>query len=273
MSQRDLQEPSFFAVLWQRRLMVVAIVVIAATAAYGLSLLQPTEYTATGALHLLDPNTAQELTDQMGFARNPSRHVANQAELIRSPLVTERAAGSLDGSSTGPDVLAAVEIVPLDNRDTLNLRATGSTPQEAVALMDAVVVAYQDLIGAEAEDAASELLAQIDAQVEAVEDEIDIQEAELSEDSSNQAARQRLAAALQELRLLQRQRVGTTNDLETFGSGVRFYESPAEPSSPSQPLPLRNAVVVGVLGFLVALGVAWIRGPLEHRVKHVSQDN
>lgn len=234
-------EPSFFTVLWNQKLVVAGIMVVAAVFGFGLSMLQPETYKTEATVLITDPNTAQELTDQMGLERSAWRNVNNQAALMES-------------------IDSAVSVTPERDTGIVIIHGNSSTAAGAVHTVDAMFAEYSAVMQATAEAAAAELFAQLDKQQARVEDEIAQLDAEILAAPDDPTLRPKQVNAINELRVIARTRTRIENQLTTYGNGVQEYASPETPAVPSGPSPISNAIIAAVLGLLVATGVAWVRG-------------
>jgi len=66
-------EPSLFASLWRFKWHIVAAAVLAAVVGYGVSMLQPTLYQATGQVLLNDPRSSGGAASDFGFYIDPGQ--------------------------------------------------------------------------------------------------------------------------------------------------------------------------------------------------------
>jgi len=228
-------------VLWNQKLVVAGIVVVAAVIGFGLSTLQPETYEAEATVLITDPNTAQGLTDQMGLERSAFRNLANQAAFMES----------IDSS-----------ISATPERDTGIVIIDGSSPTAAgaVGAIDAMFTEYAALMQESADTAAAKLLARLDEQQIGIEAEIAQLEADIIAAPDNPTLRTKQGNAVNELRFVDRNRTKVENQLETFGNGVQAYEAPVLPDASEGSSPISAAIAAGVLGLLVATGIAWVRG-------------
>ncbi len=78
-------QPSLFEALWRYKFLVLFTALVAAGAAYGVSLTQSTMYQARGELLLNDPRSSGGLSDEIGLVLDPGRYTRNQALVMESP--------------------------------------------------------------------------------------------------------------------------------------------------------------------------------------------
>lgn len=234
-------EPSFFTVLWDQKLLVLGIVIVAAAIGFGLAMIQPETYEAEATVLITDPNTAQELTDQMGLERSAHRNTTTQAAFMET---------------IEPSISTSVE------KDTgiITIEASSSAAAEAVRTIESMFAEYSSTMQLSADTAAAELIAQLDEQEAAAEAEVVEAGAAFSATPDNVALRDAQINAIGQLRLVDRNRTKIENQHETYGNGVQFYEEPQSPGASSGWSPISAAIAAAALGLLVATGVAWVRG-------------
>lgn len=269
----DIGSPSstgLLASLWRHKVLIVAVVVLAAAAAYGLSLMQPTLYAAEGEVLVSDPRTSGGIAEEIGLVLDPSRYVRNQADVMSSPQVAAEASNLLGGALTPREVQRATTVTPAADRDKLTVRAEQPQAQDAVTVVDALVEAYEIVVRSSIESRVAESIATLEAS--AAETRVRIAELESQigggEDLVLEAQRNAAVASLIDIE-------GRIDALVTnaalYGSGVQVYVPPDEPQSPVQPKPLRNAAIAGVLGLAAAGTLAWWRGDRKTHVDDRSE--
>ena len=96
--------PGLLEALLRFRWVVVGASIAAAVLAYGLSLLQPTNYQAEASMLLSDPRTSGVFDDRASGISDLSRYVRNQAEFVESSAVAARAAELLGSTLTAADI-------------------------------------------------------------------------------------------------------------------------------------------------------------------------
>jgi len=251
---------SIFALMWRHKVLVVAVVVLSTGAAYGLSLMQPTLYAAEGDVLLRDLRTSVGIAEEIGLVLDPNRYVRNQDDVMSSPQVAEQASILLDGALTTRRVQRVTTVTPARDRDKLTVRATQPTAAGAVALVDALVEAYEIVVRDSIESRVAVSIATLqasEAETLARIADLDAQIEDGRDDSVLDAQRN---AAVSKLISLESRIDTLTTNAALYGSGVLVYVPPDNPQSPVQPKPLRNAVIAGVLGFFAASTLAWWRG-------------
>lgn len=283
--------------MWGFKWYILAVAIAAGVVGYGLSLLQPTLYEAQGEVLLEDPSNMTVFSQEVGLSPDPKRHVTEQAQLIESLEVAQRASGILGGTPDWRDIQASISVIASSNSDAVAIYASQATPDDAVALVDAVKQAYASIVGEQIdtrvdssttalEEAKANLEIDLEAVATALDASIEAEEATGSDASDTESVGEQdsLIAgivdamgpaiarvggdadlALQQELLLDRisgidvriQTLSVGDDL--YGSGVKAYLEPPLPQTPTQPRPVRNAAIATVLGLIGAGAWAWWR--------------
>lgn len=226
---------------------------------FGMSALQPVEYTTEASMLLADPRNTGLFGETGVNFLDPSRYVRNQAEFARSNPVMERAGVLLDGRLNAAEIREASSVRPAADLDQLTIRATDGTATGASQIANAIGEAYQAVVREEAERSTQASLAELQAQRTQLEAAIAVAEERLDETPTDASAQAERDAAVNQLISINNRADQIAVDSALFGSGVELFERAAAPDRPSAPNPVRNAALSGVLGGLAAAGVAWWR--------------
>lgn len=248
--------PPVLLSIWRYRRVVIAVTVAAALIGLGASQLQPVRYEATAEMLLTDPRDAglfQEIGPRGG---DPARYVRNQAQRVTSSTVAASAADLLEGSVTTAEVRERVRAVPSTDLDLITVTASGPTAEQAAAVANAVVQAYEDVIAAEIQESAQESIAELEATQAQLQSRVDAAEQALSSSPNDAVAQLERDAALNQLLTNQQLIERITIDVALYGSGVRSVERAAPPESPAAPRTGMNTAVAALLGLGSAAGVA-----------------
>ncbi len=224
---------------------------------YGLSFLQPTVYEAEGTLLLNDPRSSGGIASDIGLVLDPSRYVRNQAQVLESPQVAERAATLLDDGTSTMDVQESVSATPSSNLDTVTITARAPTAQRSVNLVIAVEAAYEQIVSEQiqsAVDASIRTLEVSSAETQARIAELDALLQENPTDASLEAQR---TAAISRLVAIDNRMEQLATNASLYGSGVQLFVAPDVPTSPVQPLPIRNGVAAFLAGAMAMAAWAW----------------
>jgi Mrp family chromosome partitioning ATPase len=259
--------PGVLAALWKHKVLIVFVVALSIGAAYGLSIMQPTIYAAEGDVLLSDPRTSGGIAEDIGLVLDPSRYVRNQQDVMSSPQVAAQASILLDGALTPREVQRDTTVTPASDRDKLTVRATQPTAEGAVALVDALVEAYEIVVRDSIESRVGASIATLEASEDETRARIAELDARIEEDPDNAVLEAQRAAAVDKLISLESRIDALTTNATLYGSGVLAYVPPDVPESPTQPKPVRNAAIAGVLGFFAAASLAWWRGDKKVHVE------
>lgn len=236
-------DQSLLAAVWRRRLSVVVVVLLGALVGFAVSTLQPVRYAAEARLFLATSRPFEPLTPSGQFVE-AERYVSNQAAIASSSLVLERAESRLGGTVDAETLRRSVRADAAPNLDLVSITATAPTAEDAVARAQAVTSAYRELVEERVQAAAQEVVAEIDAATGALENEL--------------AAMGETERAAAEQQILDQRQLGRDVVLQAslYGDGLAIVEPPLTPVEPSQPRPVRNALVGAVLGLLAAAAFA-----------------
>lgn len=254
--------PGLLEAVWQYRLLVTVVTIIAAVLGYGAALLQPVQYESVARLLLADPRNAGVFLDTGRVTLDPARYVRNQAELVTSTPVAIRAAELLDGQVSAEEITAQVTAQPSIDLDLITIRALAPAAEDAARLADAVAEGYQQVTTEDVRRNAEQAVAELTDSTDQLQARIDATELSLSTAPDNTALQAERDGAIAQLIQLQARAEQIAVDAALYGSGVELFEEAEVPGAPAQPQPLRNAAVATVLGLLAASAFAWWRA--EH---------
>ena len=269
--QSRLPQLEILPVLLRFWKLILAVTVLAALAAFGLSYLQSTRYQATAQMILSDPRNAGVFRDQTQIVIDPQRYVRTQAELTTSTPALLRAADLINGRLNASQLDNVVSAEASRDLDLITIIALDATPEGAKEIADAVGLAYQDLVREEVQANAAASIAELDearAELQARIDELEVVIAAGGDIAAQQAERNAAAAEVVSLNARAKE---ISVDAALYGSGVQVFEEAELPGSPAQPRPLRNGVLGGIVGLLAACALAWWLGQ-RHRIAESRHD-
>ncbi|MEX1133522.1 MAG: AAA family ATPase [Acidimicrobiia bacterium] len=205
-------EPTVLGAMWKYKWVAILIVVATTGSAVTYALLSPLSYQAVSTLVIEDPR-ATSLFD-IGNVQNPQRYVADQAAILSSVTVAERA-DKVDPTLGGPEpILDGLEVILDTTSNVIDVVFTADTPERAVASANAVTSAYAGIRTENASASFTAALDQLDNSIRDVEDQIDglqnLIEAALGEDAPTDALGAQLSQSLARLVLLQDELPGAT---------------------------------------------------------------
>lgn len=251
--------PPVLPALWAAKWSIAVTALCAALIGFGVSALQPTTYTATAELLLVDPRNTGVFDESGVNFLDPSRYVRNQAELARSTPVITEASRLIGGRLSSDDVAERVSIRPSVDLDLLTVTADDTTGAGAAQIANAVAEGYQTVVRQQVQANADASLTELEAQAAQLQATIAEAEAQLDADADDTSLLAERDAAVQQLVSITNRADQIAVDASLFGSGVELFEEAEVPDQPSAPQPLRNAALAFVLGALAAGGLAWWR--------------
>jgi Mrp family chromosome partitioning ATPase/capsular polysaccharide biosynthesis protein len=235
----DLRE--YLRPIWQRRWLVLAVVVVATVGTYLYYASKPKQYTATTQLYTQATELDRALTGEENFG-DPDRTARDLAELLTTRAV-RRVVEQRTGTAGG-DVVAA----PHEGKDFVDISVTHPNPRAAARLANA----YADALIA-TRQARTRKKAQ--AALVATERRL----AEVPDIPENASTRKTL-----------QQRIHVLESLIALPATSVEQLDPAEPpSAPSAPHPKRSAAFALVLSLLLAIAGAYILERLDRRVRRI----
>lgn len=240
----------YVRVLRNARTAIIALTLLGAAIAAGLSLSQETQYVAAASVTFQEENRSNA---EAGLAavqtQTAAQLAAEGAATLLSNDVLRRARGRLESRRT-IDELRAMLTTSVDAASTLvAVQATASDPQFAAALANEVarsaVAIRQDSERARYERTAES----VERQYERLRDEDE------SDDRTDLARGSLL------------DRIATLRTLSVSATPARVAEAASVPSSPASPQPIRSTVFGGLIGLMLAIGLAFVRDTLDRRLR------
>jgi Mrp family chromosome partitioning ATPase/capsular polysaccharide biosynthesis protein len=238
----------YVAILRRRKWILVALPLVAAVSAYAVAHTQSARYRATAQVLVNRSNVVSAITnisDPSVF--DATRFLATEASIARAPELARQVVGAarVPGASAG-GFLAASHATADPNADLLDVSVTWPTPEGAVRLTNAYAEQF------------TRYKTQLDTQ--------EIRDA-LRKLNGRIAALRAAGppAAGTYATLLQYQ-----SELETVGTLMASNTSvltPAGGATQVQPRPTRSAVLGGLLGIVLGLGLAFLVEALDRRVR------
>jgi succinoglycan biosynthesis transport protein ExoP len=233
----------------RRRLpIVLACLVVVPSAAVAISLLQDKEYTATATVLFRQPKLDEVVAGGAVFADlvDDNRFAVTNLRLISLDVVAERTAKRLGSPLDGDEVSESVDTSPKGQSDLATVSATGPSPGAAARLANTYATVYISM----REEADHALIRQ---NVRVLQRQLDA----LPEDQSTAEKGAVLRDRLEKLQLLDQVKLG----------GIQLVQPAREPSGPSAPKPVRNALIGLPLGALLGIGLALMLGRLDRRLR------
>ena len=246
--------PGVLASLSRYRVVVVAVTLLTAVAAYVVAGLLPVEYKAQATLILRDPGAPALLSTSGGSTQDVDRQaaVAKQADIATSTVVLERALRLLGSSQSVQQVRKSLDVRPSKDLTGVTIDAKAGDASSARALANAVGTAYQQVSNQRTTSDARQAIAGINLLVARLQAQLDSTAQGVG--GSQTPQQQALSSQISNLR--QREQDIAT-ELAVSPSGVELFERADLPESPSQPQPKLFALLGAMLGAVGAGGWAW----------------
>lgn len=175
-------QPTVFASVWRYKWLVLLIAIAFA----GLGWLyasQTASWTASATLAVQDPRSSN-VFDQ-AFPDTPDRYVEGQVAIIGSRAIARRAVeiAALEDPPVVVSVTAVVDelgIAASDDSDIVTLTFSAVTPREAIAVVNAVAAAYQEIGRQSADTSFQNAVLELDLSIAELSNEVDDIDAQLA---------------------------------------------------------------------------------------------
>jgi Mrp family chromosome partitioning ATPase/uncharacterized protein involved in exopolysaccharide biosynthesis len=197
--QESAFEPTVLGALWRYRR--IAALIVLGTLLVGLIYArnQSSDYEAVATLVVEDPR-ASSVFETEGLAR-PERYVNNQASILASEIVAERAAEIARGEGvelTPGEISRSLTINVFEESDEIGVAVVGPDEETAVVAANAVALAYEETRRQGVLRSYEQALDQLDASIAALGERLDTNTAEIEEISNSNPARAVLEQQYQE---------------------------------------------------------------------------
>jgi uncharacterized protein involved in exopolysaccharide biosynthesis len=232
---------------WRYKGLIAAAVLVGALLGFGWAARQPTLYEGVAGVVLAVPDSTAPPGEAPPHV-DPGQYLRQQAQLIRSAAVLERAV-KLSGSRISAETLRQrLEVDVAQDADVLTIRVVDSTAMGAARLADAVATAYDRV-----------LVQQFGEAVRQLQNRHSVLKARLAEAEAGLARNPndpRLRAKCKALTDQDREFLRQLMALERGRLSVA-WEPAAVPKQPISPGPGRAMVIGMVLGLLVSAVLVW----------------
>jgi Mrp family chromosome partitioning ATPase/capsular polysaccharide biosynthesis protein len=229
--------------VWQRKWLVIFVVVLATAATYAYAHRQPKVYNAGTLVFYLDPG--DPLTGAV--TTSPDRNLQDLASLLYSQNVAALVAKRLNYSGS-PGVLASqVTITTRPNQDFIAISGAAHTPTLAAAIANGYAEEFVTLTNNNQRQRVNQSLQLARRQL-----------AQTGGGVTGDAARLALETQIGKLQA----------DLLTVpGANTRQVNPAVAPATPTSPQPVRDAIFAFVLGFVFSVSVAFALERFDRRLK------
>lgn len=287
----------YFEVLKRHKWFLVRAVAIGLLVVGIVSALRPATYSASSRILLRPDDPAEQVNREQAprAYRDPNRYVEAHKDIIRSQAVLHEAAQSIP-NITSKKIEEAIAVESGDQSDVITVSATDTNATRARNIANAVARSYIENRRQYAVAGLSRAVDEIDSKLGALQATIaeidsrietgsegspdrplpampDLSSGSLVLGTTPEALRTaRDAAAVQYESLFQRQQELLV-DISLKRGEAELINQAETPASPVSPKPIRDAVLGGIVGLLLGVGVSLLREQMDDRFRSVHDVN
>lgn len=252
------QAPGIIEATLRYRSITLAVTLAGLVLAAFFTLAQPNDATAVGRLVLTDPRGNTVFHDGNSFQVDLTRYASERADFASSGAVLDRTRDLAPiAGRTNQDLRDACEVTAEETGSVLVITCTYENEKAATATVDALATAYRELTTAQTADKAGAAVDALDAERVALEQMIEDSRAGATDDPYTNALAQSAGDRLTQLELRETD-IRTTQAL--FADGTESYDAArVPPSSGLLSKLVRNSVIGALIGFMMAVLIAWFR--------------
>jgi capsular polysaccharide biosynthesis protein len=254
---RDFDEgPGLLQSVWRYKWLIAIAALLGALLGYGWQARQPTVY--EGSTRLLFSIGSGVLPGNSGAPpQDPKRFLSNQAEVITSRPVLERAAKAAGGRVSPRSLRGRMTVEIVNGADVIVIRVRDASPGGAARLARAVGTAYHEFTIDESSQVAAAEVKQLDATANEQKAQLDRLAVALQVDGDNPILQARQEAVVEQLKETVGQRERQAARAKNGVSPVQLHEPDPAPLQPVQPSPRRGAMAGLLLGLVGSAALAW----------------
>jgi len=262
-SETSLKEATL---LWQKKYLLIGIVIIAAIITYGVSSLLPKSYNAHAEIllqSLQNPATGYNVTPQ---PLTPTQ-IATDIELFGSSELKTSVKHSLG-------FLPSVTISQIGQTSALDVSATARNPYLASKIANTYAKAFVNLLNQQQSQQINQVISTVNQAIQSLsaqQQNIVQQLSQLGNSSSDNAQKQSLEQKLElinsQLLLLNQQLSSLEVEQQTAGSNAQIIVSATPPSSPSFPQPLKFSLISALAALIIAILTLLFIDKLDQTIK------
>jgi tyrosine-protein kinase len=230
-------------VLWRRRWVLIACLVLLPVGVYLLSRAAPKRYESSVTVQVQASAVDTSLFD--GSAPSQTGAIASAARLIETTGVAETAAKKLKNPPAEPrSLLTKIRVNPDELTGLITITARDGNPKRAADVATAFAEATAVARSAQARQRVDRAIAAL--------------QKELGTSRGSTTSRRQLSEQLQRLRAVR----------AAQGSNAEILEPAVVPDSPVSPRPAHNAALAGILALLVGVALAFLVERLDRRIRN-----
>jgi polysaccharide biosynthesis transport protein len=232
--------------LRRRRGLIIFCALFVPLVAFGLSLAQDKQWTATASLLFRDPQFAQQLFgSNLASDSDPQRAAATNLDLVSLEVVADRAARKLGGIS-GDELKERLDFVSESQSDVVTVEATDRNRGRAARMANLIASEY------------------VAFRREADQEKVRSAQALVNEKLAALPPEDRIGTLGDALR----DRSSELDVLASLQTGnAELVQRASVPRSPSSPRPIRNTMIGGFLGLLLGVGLALLLDRIDRRLR------
>ena len=244
---RPLALADYLAIVRRRKWVIIVALILVPATAFAISLRQPAVYQASAEVLLSRQSLGAQVTgiDDSTVYQEPVRFAQTQADIARVPDVAQRVVEKVGGSTTAGELLAGSSVTPKANADLLVFTVSNHDRETAADLATAYAEAF------------TEYRSELDTRT------LVRAQAQLGERLSDLRAEGEKDSALYASLVEKEQQLKTLALLQSSNTVVR----PASGAFQIEPRPRRVAILGGLLGLVLGLGIAFLWETLDKRVR------
>ena len=252
------EAPGIIEATLRYRSVALAVTLAGLVIAAFFTLAQPDDATAIGRLVLTDPRGNTIFHDANSFQVDLTRYATERADFAGSGTVITRARELAPAAGKDDQtVREACEVKAEDTGNVLVISCTYATEKAATATVDAIATAYRELTTAQTAQKAGAAIDALEKECDDLLKVIDENREGATADPYTNALAQSAGSRLTQIEVRESD-IRTTQAL--FGDGTESYDSARVPPSTGTLVALvRNSLVGAIVGFMLAVLIAWFR--------------
>jgi uncharacterized protein involved in exopolysaccharide biosynthesis len=241
---------------WRYKGLIIAAVLLGALLGYGWASRQPASY--QGVLRVfLEVGSGSTSLPRDVLLRDPESYVREQAALLSSPVVLQRAV-KLSSSRISTERLdQRLEVDAARDADLITIRVVDSTATGAAQLTNAVAAAYEAVVAQQLRERSRGVVSQLRSRQSGLKARVAGIDAELASRPNDGRLRAQRDAVKNELVAIERQ---IAKVVAARFNGVAMWERAAVPDQPISPSPGRSIAIGMLVGLLASGALAWWLG-------------
>ena len=243
---------------WRSKWLIAAAVLLGALLGSGWAARQPTLYEGVTRVWMTAGSTSLPGDVLPQPPVDPGRYLDNQAQLVSSPVVLQRAVKLTRNRISAETLRQRLEVDAAKDADLLTIRVVDSTATGAAQLADAVAAAYDQFLAQQARATSLQMVRRLQNRQSPLKARLAEIDAKLADERNNPVLRAQRDALAQQLSAIQ----STLMQLITTAQRTRpvlVRERATVPKQPITPGPGRAMVIGMLLSLLASAVLVWWR--------------